>query len=105
VGAAQPPRRRPGIPTLAILVFGLGACASAAGRDAVDVRWYRYGLELPSGDTRYVDPLDPAVMEGRRYRVETDARGRIVGGDVHRPQQGRRDPLPLRRRRTRCERL
>jgi hypothetical protein len=78
VGAVQPPRRRPGIPALAILVVGLGACATAAGGDAVDVRWYRYGLELRSGDTRYVDPLDSAVVEGRRYRVEAAARGRIV---------------------------
>jgi hypothetical protein len=50
---------------------------TATGRD-VDVRWYRYGLELRSGDTRYVDPLDPGVVEGRRYRVEADAGGRVV---------------------------
>jgi hypothetical protein len=78
VGAVRPPHRRPGVSTLAILALGVGACATAGGPDAVDVRWYRYGLELRSGDTRYVDALDPAVVEGRRYRVEADARGRIV---------------------------
>ena len=65
------------IACLSTVVLGLGGCLTA-GVAASDVSWYRYVLELRSGDLRYVEPLGPAVVEGRRYRVETDGRGRIT---------------------------
>ena len=65
------------IACLSTVVLGLGGCLTA-GVAASNVSWYRYVLELRSGDLRYVEPLGPAVIEGRRYRVETDGRGRIT---------------------------
>lgn len=61
-----------------MIVVGLGGCVARAGGPAEDVRWYRYALDLRSGETRYVTPLEPTVVDGRRYRVDTDARGRMT---------------------------
>ena len=66
------------IARVVLIVVGLGGCVAPAGGPAADVRWYRYALELRSGDTRYVTPLEPTVVDGRRYRVDTDARGRTT---------------------------
>ena len=57
------------IACLSTVVLGLGGSLTA-GVAASDDSWYRYVLELRSGDLRYVEPLGPAVVEGRRYRVQ-----------------------------------
>jgi hypothetical protein len=42
------------------------------------VQWYRYALALHSGETRFVEPLEPGRADGRRFRVTRDSRGRIT---------------------------
>ena len=78
--SSEPIAHRPRltIARVVMIVVALGGCAASAGAPAADVRWYRYALDLRSGDTRYVASLEPTVSEGRRYRVETDARGRTT---------------------------
>jgi hypothetical protein len=63
---------------LLILVCGLVAVVAGAGIADAEVRWYRYALDMRTGDTVYVEPLEPAVVKGRRYRVETDGGDRVV---------------------------
>ncbi|HXD98396.1 MAG TPA: hypothetical protein VN646_17735 [Candidatus Acidoferrum sp.] len=62
---------------LLILLCGLAAVFAGADVAAAEVRWYRYALDVQTGDTIYVEPLAPAV-NGRRYRVETDGGDRVV---------------------------
>ena len=63
---------------LLILVCGLVAVVAGADIADAEVRWYRYALDMRTGDTVYVEPLEPAVVKGRRYRVETDGADRVA---------------------------